>query len=590
MRFPPEFIDRLRERITLSEVVGKRVILKRHGREYQGLCPFHHEKSPSFTVNDAKGFYHCFGCGAHGDAIRFLTENEGLGYKEAIERLAGEIGMPLPKLSHEQQATVRRSAGLQEIMEAATAWYEQQLQIAAGRNARDYLRERGLHDATIRHFRIGFAPDSRDGLRNYLMTQGVKETQLIEAGLCIRPDSGASYDRFRGRVMFPIMDRNGKVIAFGGRIMQTGPGIAKYLNSPDTPLFHKGEILYAFDKARQAAHKAGNVLVAEGYMDVIALHQAGIHHAVAPLGTAITENHLRLLWQMADEPTLCLDGDSAGERAMMRAAELSLGLVKTGKALRFLMLPKGEDPDTLVKKTGTQGFLDLAKQAISLSDALWKHYAGDLRRAGPEKLAQVEQSLLQAAEKIQDPTLRNHFAAYFKSKLWEARSRTNKKQDNSKDASRSREVEQFMHLSAEDSSERDLIRLLLACPELMQFGEVEESLGCFTFRDPLCQKMRDILLQLSASGDVLSAEIFARHLTQNDMQSMLATSQRLAPQMTEAAALHQWRTRLTLIQLRSEFLRLEQDLTENISETAYNRFVTIKKEIATLEKEARLVE
>jgi len=342
------------------------------------LCPYHKEKTPYFTVNDVKGFYHCFGCGAHGDAIRWLTEHEGMRYPEAVEQLANEIGLSLPQLTEQEKRVIRRAASLQEVTEAACSWFEQQLQSSQGRMARDYLQDRGLSADTIRAFRIGFVPEGRDGLKKHLLTQNITEAQLIETGLVIKPDQGNTYDRFRARVMFPILDRRGNVIAFGGRILPQlaqagGREAPKYLNSPETALFHKGQVLYNYERARQPAHKAAQVLVAEGYMDVIALAQAGIANAVAPLGTAVTADHIRLLWNLADEPVLCLDGDMAGNRAMERAAALCLPLLKPGKSLRLFMLPQDENPDTLPKRHGKMWFHALTDQTSPLDTPSCPH-------------------------------------------------------------------------------------------------------------------------------------------------------------------------------------------------------------------------
>lgn len=361
MAFPPGFLDELRSRLTLSEIVGRKVVLRRKsGAEYAGLCPFHNEKTPSFTVNDRKAFFHCFGCGEHGDAVGFIMKTENLAFPEAVEKLAREVGLAVPRATPAERERAERAATLHEVVEQAAHWFEKQLRLPVGRHGLDYLRGRGLDEATIDDFRLGFAPDSRDGLSGVLQRDGVPLDKLIEAGLVIQPDGGRpAYDRFRGRVMFPIADRRGRIIAFGGRVM--GPGEPKYLNSPETPLFHKGANLYCLDRARLAAAKEVPIIVAEGYMDVIALHGAGFTGAVAPLGTALTEGQLGELWKLADEPYLCFDGDNAGRRAAGRAAERAFPLLQAGKSLRFLSLPAGEDPDSLIRVRG----VDAMKRALS---------------------------------------------------------------------------------------------------------------------------------------------------------------------------------------------------------------------------------
>ena len=371
MAFPPQFLDELRTRLPVSEVVGKKVRLTRKGREFTGLCPFHNEKTPSFTVNDDKAFYHCFGCGQHGDVITFAMETDGLSFPEAIERLAGQAGLEVPQSSPQERERAKVRSTLYDVVEQVCAWYEEQLSQPGGRDAYDYLRGRGFTDETIGTFRLGFAPDGRGRLLQAMEARGVRQDQLVEAGLIKMPEGGGNpRDYFFNRVIFPINDSRGRVIAFGGRIL--GDGQPKYLNSPETPLFHKGRSLYNFTMAREASRDAGTVIVAEGYTDVIALAQAGLPNSVAPLGTALTEDQMRLIWRIADEPVLCFDGDTAGERAALRAAERALPLLQPGKTLRFMALPSGDDPDTLIKARGAEGFRTLLAGAHQLVDVLWQ--------------------------------------------------------------------------------------------------------------------------------------------------------------------------------------------------------------------------
>jgi DNA primase len=416
MAFTPDFLDELRSRLTLSEIVGRRVALKRKGREHSGLCPFHNEKSPSFTVNDQKGFFHCFGCGAHGDVVGFVMKSEGLPFPEAVERLARDAGMALPVSSPAERERAQVAASLQDVVEKAALWFQRQLWSPAGANALEYLRRRGLSDATIRDFRLGYAPDDREGLRKALMADNCPETLLGTAGLIIHPDDGRSaYDRFRGRVMFPIEDRKSRVIAFGGRIM--GEGEPKYLNSPETPLFHKGAHLFAFSRARTPVHEGAPLIVAEGYMDVIALHQAGFKGAVAPLGTAMTEDQIQLLWRLTDEPYLCFDGDNAGMRAATRAAERALPLLKPGKSLRFLSLPSGEDPDSLIKAQGPDAFRALLGNALGLAEIVWRLETEGKKLDTPERRASLEADLFARTEKIADPAVRFQYRNEWRERL-----------------------------------------------------------------------------------------------------------------------------------------------------------------------------
>ena len=417
MAFPPGFLDELRARLSLSDIVGRKVSLKRRsGAEYAGLCPFHNEKSPSFTVNDKKGFYHCFGCGEHGDAVGFVMKTEGLSFPESVEKLAREVNLPVPRATPAERERVERASTLQQVVELAAQWFQKQLRLPVGRDGLDYLRGRGLSDATIDDFRLGFAPDSRDGLIAALKREAVPIEKIVEAGLAIQPeDHREPYDRFRGRVMFVINDRRGRAIAFGGRVM--GVGEPKYLNSPETPLFHKGANLYCLDRARQAATKDQPVIVAEGYMDVIALHGAGFTGAVAPLGTALTEGQLAELWKLADEPYLCFDGDNAGRRAASRAAERALPLLRPGKSLRFLALPAGEDPDSLIRTRGPEAVRRVLDLARPLSDVVWELEVEGKPADTPERRASLQRSVEQRVAEIADPIVREYYRTEMRNRL-----------------------------------------------------------------------------------------------------------------------------------------------------------------------------
>ena len=417
MAFPPGFLDELRARLSLSDVVGRKVSLKRKsGSEFAGLCPFHNEKTPSFTVNDKKGFYHCFGCGEHGDAVGFVMKTEGLSFPESVEKLAREVNLPVPRATPAERERAERASTLQEVVELAARWFQKQLRLPVGRHGLDYLRGRGLSEETIDDFRLGFAPDSRDGVIAALKRENVPIDKIVEAGLAIQPeDNRDPYDRFRGRVIFPIADRRGRMIAFGGRVMGTGE--PKYLNSPETPLFHKGANLYCLDRARQAVTKDQPVIVAEGYMDVIALHGAGFTGAVAPLGTALTEGQLGELWKLADEPYLCFDGDNAGRRAASRAAERALPLLRPGKSLRFLVLPAGEDPDSLIRSSGANAVRRILDGARPLSDVVWEMETEGKPADTPERRASLQRAVEQRVAEIVDPMVRDYYRTDMRNRL-----------------------------------------------------------------------------------------------------------------------------------------------------------------------------
>jgi DNA primase len=418
MAFPPGFLDELRARISLSDVVGKKVSLKRKsGSEFAGLCPFHNEKTPSFTVNDKKGFFYCFGCHEKGDAVGFVMKTEGLSFPESVEKLARDVGLPVPQATPQDRERAERAATLQDVVEHAARWFQKQLRLPVGSTGLDYFRGRGLSDETIDSFRLGFSPDSRDGVISALKREGVPIDKIVEAGLAIQPDDNRRepYDRFRGRVMFPINDRRGRAIAFGGRVI--GQGEPKYLNSPETPLFHKGANLYCLDRARVAVTKDQPVIVAEGYMDVIALHVAGFTGAVAPLGTALTEGQIAEVWKLADEPYLCFDGDNAGRRAAQRGAERALPLLKPGKSLRFIAMPAGEDPDSLIRARGPESIESVLKLARPLSDIVWEVESEGKATDTPERRASLQRAIQDRVDQITDPVVRDYYRADMKARL-----------------------------------------------------------------------------------------------------------------------------------------------------------------------------
>jgi len=412
LAFSPEFLDEIRARVPLSSVVGRRVNLVKKGREWQGLCPFHNEKTPSFYVNDDKGFYHCFGCSAHGDVIRFVTETENLSFPEVVEQLAGEAGLEVPKRNAGDREREDRRKVLFALMEEACAWFQKQLQRPEGGDGLAYLKNRGLSDRMLQRFRLGFAPDSRDALKTALTARGHHEDALIELGLLRKPDNGRpAYDYFRGRVIFPIMDRRGRPIAFGGRTL--GDGQPKYLNSPETILFHKGRTLFGLDAAREAARTTERIIVAEGYMDVIALHQAGFAESVAPLGTALTEEQIVELWRVVPRAVLCFDGDSAGRRAAYRAAERAVPLIAPGKTIRFARLPEGQDPDDLVKGKGPGAFQQVLETAAPLDAVLWQMTVEGQPSGTPEDLAALKNRLRDAVARIGDKDVAREYRNAF---------------------------------------------------------------------------------------------------------------------------------------------------------------------------------
>jgi DNA primase len=519
MAFPPGFLDELRDRISLSGLIGRSVKLLRRGREFAGLCPFHHERTPSFYVVEDKSFFHCFGCGAHGDVIGFTMRADNLDFIEAVEKLAGEAGLQVPQSTPQERERAQRQKTLLEATEAAAAFYETQLWSAAGGLARDYLETRGLDPATIRRFRLGWAPGDRQALRHGLGAEFPDEL-LIEAGLLRRPaEGGAVSDYFRNRVVFPIGDRAGRIIAFGGRLL--GEGQPKYLNSPDTPLFEKGRVLYGWSAARAAVARdpepdSHGVIVTEGYMDVIALCRAGLAAAVAPLGTALTEFQLAELWRLAPEPILCFDGDAAGQRAAIRALRRALPLLQPGRSLRFATLPAGEDPDSLIRNVGRGGFEPILAAAQPLSARLWEIETGGKRLDTPERRADLERRLMEAVGLIADRTVQAEYRRFVRDRLFgfghEARPRLRMMsqprpsfvRDGPEPPPRNRRRTLVLE---------HLFRLVIYFPWLI--SEIAEEFAAVEIQTPDLERLRCQILEADTGEPGLDAQALQQHLVQN---------------------------------------------------------------------------
>jgi DNA primase len=417
MRFSPQFLDELKARLPVSEVVGRRVKLVRAGREFKGLSPFNKEKTPSFFVNDQKQAWFDFSSGKNGSIFDFVMESEGVSFPEAVERLAQMAGMALPKISREEEARAARRKTLHDIVELAAKFFQDTLASRAGAKARGYLADRGLDAATQLKFRLGYASPERYALKEHLGSHGIPTEDMVEAGLLISGDDiPVPFDRFRDRVMFPITDLRGRVIAFGGRALEKDAQ-AKYLNSPETPLFHKGATLYNIAAARQATHEGAPLIAVEGYIDVIAMVTSGFGGAVAPLGTALTEDQLGLLWKMADEPVLCFDGDGAGVRAAYRAVDLAMPRLKPGKSLRFALLPQGQDPDDLVRSGGREAVSEVIGAARPLADMLWARETEGHTFDTPERRAALEARVNEVTASIVDDAVRRYYRQDFAARL-----------------------------------------------------------------------------------------------------------------------------------------------------------------------------
>lgn len=612
MAIPARFLDDLRDRTTLSDVVGRRVRLVKKGHEHSGLCPFHKEKTPSFTVNDVKGFYHCFGCGSHGSAFDFVMETEGLNFREAVDKLAGDVGMQVPQDSPEEQKRAERKKTLYDVVEAACGHFEQMLRKPEGVSALAYLHGRGLSDATIKKFRLGYAPERRDDMKNAIGPQGHSDDEMVAAGLIIKRDDGSTYDRFRGRVIFPILDRRARVVAFGGRTMSDSKDVAKYLNSPETDLFHKGSLLYAMDTAQVASRAGQALVVTEGYMDVIVLNQAGFEGAVAPLGTALTEDQIKELWKIMPEPVLCFDGDNAGVRAAKRAAERALVLIRAGVGLRFAALPAGEDPDSLVQKQGVAAFQSVLDAAKPLSQVVWEMEVAQGPTNTPEGRAALQKRLDDHVKSIEDATVRSHFQSSFKNQVWNI-GREAKSSNFKAGASggwkgkgkrgfkperpavygieEERTAAKSTHLDMVLAREEILLVVLIVHPELLD--DVGEKLGSLAFSTVELDNLRQEALKTLARDASLDSEAFQRHLRDSGFVEILDSL--LSPRVfghaffarpTEQVdqALAGWNETYELYcrrDLEAELLEAQRRLAADMSAENYERFRTLKMQEQT---------
>ena len=595
MTFPPQFLDEIRTRVPLEGVIGKRVRLTRRGRELLGLCPFHKEKTPSFTVNEDKGFFHCFGCGEHGDVIGFVMRDEGLSFPEAVERLAGDAGLALPARDPRAEAREKQRLSLFEVVEAAAKWFEAELAGPRGVQARRYLEGRGVDEATRATFRLGYAPDSRTALRTRLEKDGVTQAMLLEAGLVIAPDDGrAPYDRFRGRLIFPIWDRRGRVVAFGGRAL--GDGQPKYLNSPETPLFAKGSLLYGQHLAAPAARKAGQAIAVEGYMDAIALHQAGIAQAVAPLGTALTEQQLEGLWRLADDPVLCFDGDEAGKRAAARAVERALPKLSAKRSLRFATLPAGQDPDTMVRDRGARAMAEIVDAAIPLSDQLWTMAVSGRALETPEARARINRQLQEQIERIPDQDLRYRYLEDYRRRLrlpWQGRKQGGPPSTFAPEPPVRRGAALGPGPQGDPQPrERTLLQTLLDFPDLLI--EQSEALTVLPFETQRLREVKDAMVDWAEAGPEPDAEKLRAHLADRGLGSVAgelldsntaylnraASLDDARNQLAHALELHRLRIELPVAMADAVAEELNEESWERIQET-----IRRKRDMEKVEKE-----
>lgn len=527
MRFGEHFMEELKARVRPSDVVGRHVKLKRQGREFAGLSPFTNEKTPSFFVNDDKGFYHCFSSGKHGDSISFLMEVEGLSFPEAVERLAEMAGMELPKEDPEAERRAARNKVAINWMDAAQLFFARSLRRDVGHEARDYLRRRGLDGDACERFGIGFAPDSFTALKDELTQQGASIDVLVEAGLVIEPDdkSREPWDRFRNRIMFPIRDPRGRLVAFGGRAMEKDAK-AKYLNSPETNLFHKGRVLYHYSDARKALaapqNPARGMIVAEGYMDVIALARAGFEHAVAPLGTALTEDQLELLWRAGPEPMLCFDGDKAGLRAAFRSVERALPLLKPGQSLRFAIMPDGQDPDDLISDGGAPAMQSVLERAVPLVDMLWQREIEAEPLTTPEAKAGLKDRIFAALREIQHEGVREQYKTALLERFDAEFGRKRQTYGKRKSAPRfvSPSLKQDMQSAAlKATREKRLMGAIIECPEMLE--NIDQAFFGLQFTDSGLRELQSALLSYWRDTKAVEKSAMLAHIESKGLVHIL---------------------------------------------------------------------
>jgi DNA primase len=586
MNFSEQFLQSLHDRLNLSEVIGAHVRLRRQGREHIGLCPFHKEKTPSFTVNDQDGLYYCFGCGAGGNAITFLTEKEKMNFPEAVEFLANKAGVPLPK-QYDQTPETTFGADIRDTLynltEEVAKWFCDQLYTPAGKPIRDYITKRDIAEDMQRAFRLGFAPNG-NLLKKEFLSRGYTEADLIRAGLLVVPDdeSKDSFDRFRNRVMFPILDRKGRPIAFGGRII--GDGQPKYLNSPETPIFSKSHQLYGLSNAISALKAKGEAIIVEGYIDVIALYQAGYQGAVAPLGTALTEFQLRELWRYCDEPILCFDGDAAGQKAAQRATLRSLSFLKPGKSLRFIQLPAGEDPDSLVKNA-PETWAQLLSHPKPLFEQFWTMETMGRSFKTPEQKAFVRNEILSHISTIADKSIQGLYRQ-------EAFKRFNDKHTRPKGSHYAIQTSGgvYQKFDATQKQMTILLATIINHPQILH--QVEEQLIHLEITNTLLLAVRNTILDCFHENADTTTEVLRNKLQEKGLQNFITTIDKQDVLMHASfiklgvcdeealAGWHDlWETFIHPGDLKKDLNNLKESLSKDLTPQSWERYKTMTEEI-----------
>ncbi len=585
-----KFCDELRAKLSIVDVVSSKIKLIRKGREYQACCPFHNEKTPSFTVNEAKGFYHCFGCGAHGDIIKFEMEANNLPFMDAVKKLADKAGLQMPVLSREQHEEHEKKKSLYDIMELSCKFYEKCLRLPDGARGMEYFHRRGLDDEVIKKFRLGYAPNN-NGLKAHLSAQNISEKDMNDLGLLTIPEdeSRKPHDFFRDRVMIPIFDKQGRVIAFGGRIM--GDGQPKYLNSPETPIFNKRRILYNMNNARDKGFAARNLIICEGYMDVIALDRYGFGYAVAPLGTALTEEQIQEAWKVTPEPILCFDGDNAGIKAAIRSVDRALPILKAGYSLKYVFLPDRQDPDEFLQAHGQEAFQKYLENTTPLVKLLWKKNTDGQPASTPEQKALIEKNIREEVAKITDETVRGYYQQQMKDFIYNelGRGAWLKKQQIQQTQPQQQKPKKVSSVRPKLTLDELVFKFILSAilyePKLI--SEYEEKISMFDLNNQKLKGILDIIFEESHENDDISTASLSQKLEQ-------AGYEREIHNLWELEMLRQQKPRpdklreeidakIAEIQLNQldmeikECLRIMQT-SESFSEEVYKRYETLKNE------------
>ena len=593
------FLDELRSKVSIVDVVGAKVKLVRKNREYTGLCPFHNEKTPSFTVNEAKGFYHCFGCGAHGDIIKFEMEANGLPFMDAVTKLANKAGLKVPKFNKENEEEAKHRSSWFEIMELAVGYFEKNLFLPDGAEALNYLTARGFDEDIIKKFRLGYAPDN-NGLRAYLSSKNVSESDMIELGLAVLSEKNSKvYDFFRNRVMIPIIDKRNRTIGFGGRVM--GKEEPKYLNSPETPIFNKRKILYNLNYARDKAYEHKRIIVCEGYMDVIAQSKYGFDYAVAPLGTALTEDQIQEAWKICPEPTLCFDGDSAGIRAAVRSVDRVLPILKPGYSLKYVFLPDKMDPDEFLKSKGAEEYEKAITSTMPLADLLWKKNLQSQPIDTPEQKAKFENNIYEEISKITDEKVRGYYLQDIKNRIYtELRGGKNSQvQAPQKYTQRPKPVKTKEKLTIKYGLDDKVARFILSAfvchPELI--SEFEEKVSMFEIPDTELNLFWNKITEICQENENLNAESFWQKLVEENMDKYAASLWEVKMIKQQNPFISKLREEINNKIIEIQLGQIEKDIkeclrimenSESFPEDVFERYEMLKKDRISLLSEKNI--